>query len=102
MKRAAGKTLGFVLEMIDLYFNKRVSRSAAELAYFLILSFFPALICINAIIGTLDLDVASLLEKAADIIPGAALTVLNRSDGWYLVNYNGTIGYASGDFITLN
>lgn len=86
MKRVAGKTLGFVLEMIDLYFSKRVSRSAAELAYFLILSFFPALICINAIIGTLDLDVASLLEKAADIIPGAALTVLTEYVGYITIN----------------
>ena len=23
------------------------------------------------------------------------------ADGWYLVNYNGIIGYANGDFITL-
>ena len=42
---------------------------------------------------------APILAQAPD---GASLTILNRSDGWYLVNYNGTIGYASGDFITLN
>lgn len=66
----------FLYDLVDLYFAKRVSRSAAELAYFLVLSFFPALICINAVIGTLDLDVASLLEKAAVIIPEGALAVL--------------------------
>ncbi len=42
---------------------------------------------------------AQILTQAPD---GATLTILNRSDGWYLVDYNGTIGYASGDFITLN
>ena len=42
---------------------------------------------------------APILAQAPD---GAQLTLLNRSDGWYLVNYNGTIGYASGDFITIN
>ena len=42
---------------------------------------------------------APILAQAPD---GASLTILNRSDGWYLVNYNGTIGYASGEFITLN
>ena len=42
---------------------------------------------------------APILAQAPD---GAPLTILNRSDGWYLVNYNGTIGYASGDFITIN
>ena len=68
----------FVWDIVDLYFSKRVSRSAAELAYFLILSFFPALICINAVIGTLNLDVVSLLEEAAVIIPEAALAVLTE------------------------
>ena len=68
----------FVWDMVDLYFSKRVSRSAAELAYFLILSFFPAMICINAVIGTLDLNVASLLEEASIIIPEGALTVLTE------------------------
>ena len=68
----------FLWEMVELYFNKGVSRAAAELAYFLVLSFFPALTCINAVIGTLDLNVAALLEKAAIIIPEAALTVLTE------------------------
>ena len=42
---------------------------------------------------------APILAQAPD---GAPLTIINRSNGWYLVNYNGTIGYASGDFVTLN
>lgn len=41
---------------------------------------------------------APILAQAPD---GAPLTVLNRSNGWYLVDYNGTIGYASSNFITL-
>ena len=47
------KPVRFGLEVGELYFSKRVSRSAAELAYFLILTFFPVLICINAFIGLL-------------------------------------------------
>ena len=42
---------------------------------------------------------APILAQAPD---GASLTILNRSDGWFLVNYNGTIGYANSDFVTLN
>ncbi|MCI8422402.1 MAG: SH3 domain-containing protein [Lawsonibacter sp.] len=42
---------------------------------------------------------ATIVAQAPD---GAPLTILNRSDGWYLVDYNGTIGYASGEFITRN
>ena len=41
------KPVRFGLEVGELYFSKRVSRSAAELAYFLILTFFPVLICIR-------------------------------------------------------
>ena len=43
---------------------------------------------------------APILIQAPD---GALLTILNQTPtGWYLVNYNGVTGYASGDFITLN
>lgn len=44
---------------------------------------------------SLDADV---IAQAYD---GARLTVLNQWQGWYLVNYNGVIGYASQDYITL-
>ena len=37
----------------------------------------------------------------AQIPDGAPLTVLNTSDGWHLVDWNGTVAYASADYITL-
>lgn len=76
----------FIWDIVDLYFSKQVSRSAAALAYFLILSFFPALICINAGIGTLNLDVATLLAEAAVIIPEDALGVLIDYVGYITTN----------------
>ena len=42
---------------------------------------------------------APILAQAPD---GAPLTILNGANGWYLVNYNGIIGYASQDFITIS
>jgi N-acetylmuramoyl-L-alanine amidase len=41
---------------------------------------------------------APILAHAYD---GARLTVLNQWQGWYLVRFNGVLGWASGDFITL-
>ena len=76
--KATVRPVRFILDVVDIYFEKKVGRAAAELAYFLVLSFFPVLICLNAIIGTLHLDVASILEKASIIIPEAALTVLTE------------------------
>ena len=41
---------------------------------------------------------AQVIAKAYD---GARLTVLNQWQGWYLVQFDGAVGYASSDFITL-
>ena len=41
---------------------------------------------------------APIIAHAPD---GAPLTILTQDGNWYLVNYNGVIGYASQDFITL-
>lgn len=41
---------------------------------------------------------APVIAQAYD---GARLTVLNQWQGWYLVRFNGALGWASGDFITL-
>lgn len=64
--------------MLDLYFSKRVSRSAAELAYFLILSVFPILICVNAFIGLLRLDINQVMEAAAAFVPRESLMVVGE------------------------
>lgn len=68
----------FITEMLDLYFSKHVSRSAAELAYFLILSCFPILICVNAFIGLLHLDINSVMDAAAPFIPKESLAVVGE------------------------
>jgi len=85
-KPRAGGPVSFVLDVVDIYFTKRVSRSAAELAYFLILSFFPAVICINAVIGTLDVDLVSLLEEMEGVIPAEALGVLREYISYITIN----------------
>ena len=41
---------------------------------------------------------AAIVAQAPD---GAPITVLNTANGWHLVNYNGTIGYVSSEFVTL-
>lgn len=72
----------FVVEMVEMYFDKRVSRSAAELAYFLILSFFPALICVNALVGMLNLDINRVLELTYHVIPVGVQSVLAEYLGY--------------------
>lgn len=102
----------FIREIVEVYFSRRVARSAAELAYFLILSFFPLLICVNAFVGLLHLDVNSLLAVAADIIPKESLSTLadyiayisapgNQSSGMLLAGATMTLFSASAAFRAL-
>ena len=66
----------FIREIIELYFSAHVSRSAAELAYFLILTFFPILICINAFVGALHIDIHPALEMLDEVIPESVAAIL--------------------------
>ena len=52
----------FCLELIQIYLEKRVSRASAQLAYYILLSIFPVLIVISAILGMLPLSGSYLLE----------------------------------------
>ena len=76
----------FVREMVDIYFGKRVSRSAAELAYFLILTFFPILVCVNGFIGVLHLDISAVMTAMEDFLPREALSVVGDYIGYISTN----------------
>ena len=65
----------FVVDVADTYFSKRVSRAAAELAYFLILTFFPIMICISAFVNELHLDLSSLVNQADPFLPEGVLAL---------------------------
>jgi len=65
----------FAVDVVDVYFSKRVGRAAAELAYFLILTFFPILICVSTFVNELHLDPNSLLEQADPFLPAGVLAI---------------------------
>lgn len=90
----------FVREIVELYFSAHVSRSAAELAYFLILSFFPILICVNAFVGALDLDISVVLVEVERFLPGDVASILADYVGYITENQNRGMLLA-GLFMTL-
>ena len=98
--KATVRPVRFILDVVDIYFEKKVGRAAAELAYFLILSFFPVIVCLNAFIGTLHLDVVSILDKASIIIPEAAIAVLVEYLR-YVTNNQSTTLLVGGVIMTL-
>lgn len=93
-----------------------IQNNLDEIARNLVLSLteyfgIPFLTPVPARMGTVDVNWGSLnirsrpdlrapiLAQAPD---GAPLTIINQWQNWYLVNYRGTIGYASRDFVTLS
>ena len=48
--------VSFCLEAVEAYDRAGVARSAAALSYFLILTLFPLLMCVNYFIGLFHLD----------------------------------------------
>lgn len=90
----------FVREMVELYFTKHVARSSAELAYWLILSFFPILICVNAFIGVLEVEVNSVLRALQPFVPPGLLGVVSEYLGYITRNESPAL-LAAGGFMTI-
>ncbi len=90
----------FVRRVVELYFSAKVSRSAAELAYFLILTFFPLLICVNGIVASLRLDIALVLDTLKRFLPGGVAAIL--ADYVQYITENQSVGmFLAGLFMTL-
>ena len=72
------RPIRFAVDVVEVYFSRHVSRSAAELAYFLILTFFPILICISAFVGRLNLNLSDMLSGTDVFLPGSVNAILNE------------------------
>lgn len=90
----------FAREIVELYFSAHVSRSAAELAYFLILSFFPILICVNAFVGALDLDISAMLDTVDGFLPEGVAAILVDYVRYITENQSAAM-FLAGLFVTL-
>lgn len=85
----------FVKKLVSIYFGKRVSRSAAELSYFLTLSVFPMLICLYALLGNLLPNSGTLLNIAREFLPGAAVDIFTDYIG-YISSHTSTAMLTGG------
>ena len=78
MKERLGRNnlLVTIGELIDIYLTKRVSRSAAELSYFLMLSIFPSLICVHAMLVNLLPGFEIPFTDLEGLIPSSTIKVI--------------------------
>lgn len=74
--------ISFLWETARLCGRLGVSRSAAALSYFLILTLFPLLVCVNALLGLYHGDLVEVLLSLDQFLPPEVLTVLGDYLGY--------------------
>ncbi|MBQ3403804.1 MAG: YihY/virulence factor BrkB family protein [Oscillospiraceae bacterium] len=72
------RALSVPLKIVEIYDKHKVPRSAAALSYYLLLSVFPFLICVNAMIGSLNLQSGDFLEYLQGYIPMQAIDFIAK------------------------
>lgn len=87
----------FCLELVQIYLEKKVSRASAQLAYYILLSIFPVLIVVSAILGMLPLSGSDLLGDVIDVLPAAVGSLLE--DYLLYVQNNQSVALISGGVI---
>ena len=92
--------LRLAADVADVYFSKNVPRASAELAYFLILTFFPIMICVSAFLDRLDLNLLYLLDQADLFLPESVLAIF-RDYLTYIDTNQSAAMLLSGGFLTI-
>ena len=74
--------VSFALDTAELFMKVGGSRAAAALSYFLILTLFPLLVCVNYMIGLFHLDLENLLHSLDQLLPPGTLAVIGDYLGY--------------------
>lgn len=64
--------------MVGIFIHKHIPRSAAALSYYLTISVFPFLICLSAILGSLNIEESEILLFLRGIVPTDAFTTITE------------------------
>ncbi len=71
----------FLTKTIERYIIHGVAQEAAALAYYLLFMIFPLMIFLSSLLGLLDLDISSIMEALAHLLPAGVVELA----GSYLV-----------------
>ena len=71
------KVFRVVKDVVSVYLNHPVGRSAAALSYYLTLTIFPFFICTSVILGSLNIQESEAFALLAGVIPEAAFITLS-------------------------
>lgn len=68
--------LSFAADLLRVFLDRRVSRSAAELSYYLILTLFPLLLVVTVIVGWLPIEIGDVIETLSEVMPPDSLNLV--------------------------
>ncbi len=75
-QRRVSRFFIYLKELVEIYYDSHVSRSAAELSYFLTLSVFPTLICLHAMLVRFLPGISLTFDELEGLIPGETLDII--------------------------
>lgn len=90
----------FIADIVRIYFKEHISRSAAQLAYFLTLTFFPILICVAAFASKVNVQLGDLLQDLSHLLPESVYSIFQDYLG-YLDNNLSTPMLITGIALTV-
>ena len=67
----------YARELVDIYVNDHVPRSAAEISYYLTISIFPMLICLHAMLSRFIPDLTESLNQFQGILPQGTIETVS-------------------------
>ncbi len=76
-KLAKTEPVSFAVDLVDTVMTSGAPRTAAALSYFLLLTLFPLLVCVNWFISFFRVDLLQLLEEVQQMLPGGAVAVIS-------------------------
>ena len=80
------KALVFSAKVFEIYLRRRVSRASAALAYFLMLSVFPMLICLYEMLGSLFPTAEDITALIGGVLPEGMLQTIYDYIGYISTN----------------
>lgn len=90
--------VSFITDVVQVYLDRRVSRSAAELAYYLVLTIFPVLIMVIGIVGMLPLDQDYIIRAISNTMPQQTAELVGDYFAYVLLHQS--VGMFTGGLIT--
>lgn len=85
------RVAAFGWDVVLVFLDRRVTRSAAELAYYLLLTLFPMIIMVVGIVGLLPLEPKEVMAFIKSLIPSTSASLVAGYITYVLRNQSGTL-----------